>query len=162
MPSFDIVNRIDGQSLDNAVNSARKEIVNRYDFRDTKTEIDLNKKDNVIHIVTESEMRIKAIEDVLMQRMAKQHLDPKSLDLGKEEYAAGNMVKKDIKVKEGIDKDTQRKIVKTIKDMKLKVEPSMMEDQIRVSGKKIDDLQQVIASLRKTNFGIPLQFINMK
>jgi cyclic-di-GMP-binding protein len=162
MPSFDIVNKIDAQTLDNAINNARKEIVTRYDFRDSKTSIELDKKAMSLHILTENEMKIKAIEDIIMQRMAKQGIDPQVLDLGKEQYAAGNMVKKDLKIKEGIDKDIARKIVKLIKESKLKVEPSMMEDQVRVNGKKIDDLQQVISMLRKGDFGIPLQFVNMK
>ncbi len=162
MPSFDIVNKIDDQTLDNAINNARKEIVNRYDFRDSKTSIDLDKKGKSLHIITENDMKIKAIEDVLMQRLAKQGIDPKSLDLGKEQYAAGSMVKKDIKLIEGIDKEVAKKIVKSIKDLKLKVDPSIMEDQVRVSAKKIDDLQAVISEMRKSDFGIPLQFVNMK
>jgi len=162
MPSFDIVNKINPQSLDNAINNARKELVNRYDFRDSKTSIELDKKANSLHIITENEMKIKAIEDILMQRLSKQGIDPKSLDLGKEQYAAGNMVKKDVKIVEGIDKDTSRKIVKAIKDLKIKVEPSIMEDQVRVSAKKIDDLQAVIALMKKSDFGVPLQFVNMK
>jgi cyclic-di-GMP-binding protein len=94
MPSFDIVNKIDAQTLDNALNNARKEIVNRYDFRDSKTSLEFDKKSKSLHIVTENEMKIKAIEDIIMQRMAKQGIDPKILDLGKEQYAAGNMIKK--------------------------------------------------------------------
>jgi len=162
MPSFDIVNKIDAQTLDNALNNARKEITTRYDFRGSNTTIDYDKKTSTLHVVTENEMKIKAIEDIVMQRMAKQGIDPKSLDMGKEQYAAGSMVKKDIKIVEGIDKDVARKIVKAIKEAKLKVDPSMMEDQVRVSGKKIDDLQEVIALLRKSDFGVPLQFVNMK
>jgi cyclic-di-GMP-binding protein len=162
MPSFDIVNKIDAQTLDNAINNARKELVNRYDFRDSKTSIEVDKKAKTLHIITENNMKIKAIEDILMQRLSKQGIDPKVLDFGKEEYASGNMVKKDIKIAEGIEKDTARKIVKAIKDAKLKVEPAMMEDQVRVTGKKIDDLQEVISLLRKTDFGVPLQFVNMK
>jgi len=162
MPSFDVVNKIDAQTLDNALNNARKEITTRYDFRDSKTTVEYDKKSSTLHIVTENSMKIKAIEDIIMQRMAKQGIDPKSLDMGKEEYAAGAMVKKDVKIVEGIDKDVARKIVKAIKDAKLKVDPSMMEDQVRVSGKKIDDLQEVISLLRKSDFGIPLQFVNMK
>lgn len=162
MPSFDIVNKIDLQSLDNAVNSARKEIQNRYDFRGSKTEIELDKKTSQMHIVTENEMKISAIEDILIQRLIKQGIDPKGLDLGKEQYASGNMIKKDISIKQGIDKDTARKIIKAIKDEKLKVEPAVMDDQLRVSGKKIDELQAVIALLRRNDFGVPLQFVNMK
>src|ERR1017187_1349102 len=162
MPSFDIVNKTDPQTLDNAINNARKEIVNRYDFRDSKTTIDFDKKSNNLHVVTENDMRIKAIEDIIIQRMAKQGIDPKALDFGKEHYAAGSMVKKDIKIIEGIEKEAAKKIVKTIKDLKLKVEPSIMDDQVRVTAKKIDDLQAVMAAIRKKDFGVPLQFVNMK
>ncbi len=162
MPSFDIVNKIDHQLLDNAINTARKEIVTRYDFRDSKSTIELDKKALLVHILTENEMRVEAIEDVIRSRMIKQKLDPMSLDFGKERYASGNMMKKDIKIKEGIDKETAKKIVKKIKDAKLKVEAQIMDEQVRVSGKKIDDLQQVIALVRATDFEVPLQFVNMK
>jgi hypothetical protein len=162
MPSFDVVSKIDHQSLDNAINTARKEIISRYDFRGSNTEITLDKKSNTIHIVTEDDMKLKAVEDIIVQRMAKQGIDPRGVDFGKEQYASGNMVKKDLKVKEGVDKDTARKITKAIKDMKLKVEPAMMEDQVRVTGKNINDLQSVIGELRKGDYGVPLQFVNMK
>jgi uncharacterized protein YajQ (UPF0234 family) len=162
MPSFDIVNKIDHQLLDNAINTARKEIVTRYDFRDSKSTIELDKKALLVHILTENEMRVEAIEDVIRSRMIKQKLDPMSLDFGKERYASGNMMKKDIKIKEGIDKETAKKIVKKIKDSRLKVEAQIMDEQVRVSGKKIDDLQQVIALVRSTDFEVPLQFVNMK
>jgi cyclic-di-GMP-binding protein len=162
MPSFDIVSKVDLQTLDNAINTAKKEIINRYDFRGSKTEIDLDKKNYVVHLLTEDDMKVKAVQDIIMQRAAKQGIDPQSMDFGKEHYASGNMVRKDIKVKQGIDKDTAKKIVKLIKDTKLKVEPSIMDDQVRVSAKKIDDLQSVMAMLRKADTGIPLQFVNMK
>jgi cyclic-di-GMP-binding protein len=162
MPSFDIVNKIDHQLLDNAINTARKEIITRYDFRDSKSTIELDKKALTVQILTENEMRVEAIEDVIRSRMIKQRLDPMSLDFGKERYASGNMMKKDIKIKEGIDKETAKKIVKKIKDAKLKVEAQIMDEQVRVSGKKIDDLQQVIALIRASDFEVPLQFVNMK
>lgn len=162
MPSFDIVNKVDPQTLDNALNVARKEILNRYDFRDSKSSIELDKKTNEIEIITENSMRTQAIIDAIITRMAKQGLDAKSLDIGKEEYASGNMVKKDVKIRTGVDKEVSKKIVKVIKDAKLKVTPAQMDDMVRVSAKKIDDLQQVIQLLRGQDFGIPLQFINMK
>jgi hypothetical protein len=162
MPSFDIVNKIDIQTLDNAINVARKDITNRYDFKGSKSSIDLDKKLLSIHILTESEMRIEAIEDTIRGRMMKQGLNPLALDFGKEQYASGNLLKKDIKIKQGIDKETAKKIVKHIKDLKLKVEAQIMDEQVRVSGKKIDELQAVISSIRTNNFEIPLQFINMK
>ena len=162
MPSFDIVSKIDHQTLDNAINVAKKEILTRFDFRDSKSTIDLDKKEMAIHILTENEMRIDSIVDVIRNRMVKQRLDPLCLDFGKERYASGNMMRKDIKIKEGLDKDTARKVSKAIKDSKLKVQAQIMDDQIRVSAKKIDDLQAVISIVRVGDFGMPLQFINMK
>lgn len=162
MPSFDIVNKVDAQLLDNAINVARKEIVNRFDFNGSKSEITLDKKAMTVNILTENEMRMESIVDVIRNRMIKQKLDPLCLDFGKEQYASGFMVKKDIKVREGIDKDVARKIIKDIKDSKLKVQAQMMDDQVRVTGKKIDDLQAVIALMRRGEYDLPLQFTNMK
>jgi uncharacterized protein YajQ (UPF0234 family) len=162
MPTFDIVSKIDGQTLDNVINIAKKEILNRYDFNDSKSTIDLDKKTNIITIVTENDMRIKAIEDSIISRMVKQQLDPKAMDFGKEQAASGNMIRKKIKVKQGLDQDAAKKIVKKIKDSGLKVQASIMDDQVRVQGKKIDDLQSVIALCRKENFDQPLQYINMR
>jgi len=162
MASFDIVSKIDGQTLDNAINNAKKEILNRYDFNDSKSTIELDKKANEITVVTENEMRLKAIEDSIITRMTKQQLDTKSLDFGKEQYASGNMIRKEIKIREGIDKEAAKKIVKAIKDSGLKVQASIMDDQVRVQGKKLDDLQAVIALCRKQDFELPLQYINMR
>ncbi|HEX8547753.1 MAG TPA: YajQ family cyclic di-GMP-binding protein [Cytophagaceae bacterium] len=162
MPSFDIVSKVDPQTLDNVMNVATKEILNRFDFRESKSSIDLDKKNNTIQIITENSMRVKAIEDAIITRMAKQGLDSKSLDYGDEVYASGNMVKKDIKIKIGVDKEAAKKIVKDIKDSKIKASPAQMDEMIRVTAKKIDDLQEVIALLRKKDYGLPLQFVNMK
>jgi uncharacterized protein YajQ (UPF0234 family) len=162
MPSFDIVSKVDLQSLDNAINTVRKEIITRWDFRDSKTEIDLDKKAMNIHVVTEDEMKINQIGDIIISRCMKQGISGESLDFGKEQYASGNMVKKDIKIKQGIDKETSKKVAKSIKETGLKVQTSIMEDQVRVTGKKLDDLQAVMAHCRAGDFGIPLQFDNMK
>ena len=162
MPTFDIVSKIDGQTLDNAVNTAKKEILNRYDFNDSKSTIDLDKKTNTLTVVTENDMRLKAIQDSIISRMVKQQLDPKALDFGKEQYASGNMIRKEIKIREGIDKEAAKKIVKAIKDSGLKVQAAIMDDIIRVTGKKIDDLQAVIQASRSWNIGIALQQVNMK
>lgn len=162
MPSFDIASKVDVQTLDNALNTAKKEILTRYDFKNSKTEIDVDKKALTINILTEDSMRLSNIEDIIAIRMAKQGLDTKALDFGKEEYASGNMIKKEIKVRQGVDKEVGKKIVKLIKDSNIKVQPSIMDDIIRVTGKKLDDLQAVIAMLRRADLEIPLQFINMK
>ena len=162
MPSFDIVSKVDLQTLDNAINTARKEIDTRWDFRDSKTTIELDKKNYQLSVLTENEMRMDAIEKILIGRFVKQNLDPRALDFGKERYASGNMMRKDIKIKQGIDKETSKKVVKAIKDSGLKVQASIMDDQVRVQGKKIDDLQAVMALCRQGDFGAPLQFDNMK
>ncbi|HTL80286.1 MAG TPA: YajQ family cyclic di-GMP-binding protein [Bacteroidia bacterium] len=162
MPSFDIVSKIDAQTLDNAINSARKEILGRFDFRGTQTTIDLDKKNLTLLITTEDEMRLNSIIDIIRNRMIKQQIDPRSIDETKVHYASGPMIKKDIKIKQGIDKDTARKIQKDIKETKLKVQAQQMDDMIRVSGKKIDELQAVIALCRRNDYELPLQFVNMK
>jgi len=163
MPTFDIVSKIDGQTLDNAINTAKKEILNRYDFHDSKSTVDLDKKTNIITILTENDMRLKAIQDSIISRMVKQQLDPNALDLeGVQQAASGNMIRKEIKIKEGLDKEAAKKVVKKIKDSGLKVQASIMDDQVRVQAKKIDDLQAVISLCRSENFGQPLQYINMR
>lgn len=162
MPSFDIVNKVDAQLLDNAINVAKKEILNRFDFNGSKSEVTLDKKAMAINILTENDMRMDSIIDIIRNRMIKQKLDPLCLDFGKEQYASGSMLRKDVKVREGIDKDVARKIIKDIKDSKLKVQAQLMDDQVRVSGKKIDDLQAVIALMRQGNYELPLQYVNMK
>jgi uncharacterized protein YajQ (UPF0234 family) len=162
MPSFDVVNKIDPQTLDNIINVAKKDILNRYDFRDSKSTVELDKKNNSLQIVTENSMRLEHIIDTIRTRMAKQGVDPKALNLGKEEYASGNMIRKDISIQVGIDKEIAKKLIKDIKSSKSKVIPAIMDDMVRVTGKKIDDLQEIIALLRTNDYGIPLQFVNMK
>ena len=162
MPTFDIVSKVDAQTFDNAMNNAKKEILNRYDFSTSKSTIDHDKKTNMITIVTEDDMRLKAIQDAIISKMIKQNLDANSLDFGKEQYASGNMIRKEVSIKEGLDKETAKKIVAKIKSSGLKVQGSIMDDQVRVQGKNIDDLQAVIALCKNEDFGQPLQFINMR
>lgn len=162
MPTFDIVSKVDAQTLDNAMNNAKKEILNRYDFSTSKSTIDHDKKTNIITVVTEDDMRLKAIEDAIISRMVKQGIDPNSLDFGKEQYASGNMIRKEIAIKEGIDREVAKKIVAKVKASGLKVQASMMDDQVRVQSKNIDDLQGVISLCKKEDFGQPLQYINMR
>lgn len=162
MASFDIVSKVDAQTLENAVNTARKELATRYDLRDTKGGMELDKKAMTVQLSAENSMRVKALEDILLGRVVKQGIDGTALDFTAEEVPAGALVKKTVKVRSGVDKDAGRKILKTIKDSKIKVEAQLQDDQIRVSAKKIDDLQAVIALLRRTDNGQPLQFVNMK
>ena len=162
MPSFDIASKLDAQLLDNAINVAKKDILNRWDFRDSKSTIELNKKDLIINIATENDMRLDAISDAIHSRMIKQGLDPRGLDESKKHYPSGPLIKKDITVRQGIEKEAAKKILKDIKDSKIKVTSQIMDEIIRVSSKNIDDLQAVITLCRKGNYEIPLQFINMK
>ena len=162
MASFDIVSKVDPQTLENAVNTAKKELQTRYDLRDTKGGIDLDKKNNTITLTSENSMRVKALEDIVLTRIVKQGIDGTALDFTAEEQANGALIKKVVKVRAGIDKDAGRKIIKAIKDAKVKVEAQMQDDQVRVSAKKIDELQAAIAVLRRTDVGQPLQFVNMK
>ncbi len=162
MPSFDIASKLDAQLMDNAINVAKKDILNRWDFRDSKSTVEFNKKDLLVNISTENDMRLEAIIDALHSRMNKQGLDPRGLDESKEHYPSGPMIKKDLKVRQGVEKEAAKKIMKDIKDSKIKVTAQIMEDIIRVSSKNINDLQAVIALCRRGEYEIPLQFINMK
>lgn len=162
MPSFDIVSKVDLQTLDNAVNVAKKEIENRFDFKGTHVSIELNKKDMTINLEVESDMKLKQVEDVLLTKSMRQGLEANAFDLSKEFTPSGKYIRKTIPVKNGIDREMSKKIVKLIKDSGAKVQPAIMDDIIRVTGKKIDDLQSVIQLCKSSNLDIPLQFTNMK
>jgi len=162
MPSFDIVNQIQAQEVDNAVNNTLKEVSTRYDFRGLTTEINFDRKENKIQILAAESMKMKAVRDMLIGHFVKRGLEPKSLEFGEQEGSSQGTVKMPVRIKEGIDRETAKKIVKEIKSTKLKVQPAIQDDQIRVTGKKIDDLQEVIRLLKSKDFGIPLQFINLK
>lgn len=162
MASFDIVSKVDPQTLENAVNTAKKELQTRYDLRDTKGGIELDKKANTILLSSENSMRIQALEHILLTRVVKQGIDGTVLDFSDEEVPSGALVKKTVKVRAGVDKEVGRKIIKAIKDAKVKVEAQMQDDQVRVTAKKIDELQAAIAAVRRAEVGQPLQFVNMK
>jgi len=162
MPSFDICSKVDPQSLDNAVNVTRKEITNRFDFKDSFVRIDLNKKDMKLDLEAESDMKLKQITDVLISRSMKQGLDPLAFDFSKESYQSGKNTRKEVLVRNGLQQDDAKKIVKLIKDSGLKVQAQIMDDLIRVTGKKIDDLQSVMQVCKKASLTIPLQYVNMR
>ena len=162
MPSFDFSSKVDLQTLDNAINTVKKEITNRYDFKDSHVVIDLNKKDFKVSLEADSDMKLGQIIDVMLSRSMKQGLAAEIYDLTKEPYQSGKVVKQEVPVKNGIKQEDAKKIVKLIKDSGLKVQAAIMDDIIRVTGKKIDDLQDVIARCKAGNFGVPLQFVNMK
>ena len=162
MPSFDLSSSVDVQILDNAVNVVKKEITNRFDFKGIHVVIDLNKKEYLVKLESDSEMKVQQIVDVLLSRSIKQGIDANAFDLSKETQPSGKIFKKDVPVRNGLKQEDAKKIVKFIKDKGLKVQTAIMDDIIRVTGKKIDDLQEVIAACRAEDFGVPLQYINMK
>jgi uncharacterized protein YajQ (UPF0234 family) len=162
MPSFDIASSVDIQTLDNAVNIVKKEITNRFDFKGNHVLIDLNKKDYMLKLESDSEMKIQQMVDVLISRAMKQGIEPSSFDFSKEAFPSGKIFKKDVSVKNGLKQEDAKKVVKLIKESGLKVQAAIMDDIVRVTGKKIDDLQDVIAACRAGNLGLPLQYINMK
>lgn len=162
MPSFDIVSKVDLQTLDNAINTVSKEVKNRFDFKGNHVVIDLDKKDFKLNLETDSEMKLGQIIDVLISKSMKQGLAAEIYDLSKEPFQSGKIVKKEVPVRNGISQEDAKKIVKLIKDEKFKVQASIMDDIIRVSGKKIDDLQAVIQASKGWDLGLALQFVNMK
>lgn len=162
MASFDIVSKIDPQQLDNAVNTVKKEVSTRYDLKGSNSSVEFDRKALTITLTTEDHMKMDAIESILLERSTKQKINVQSYDLSKETQVSGKALIKSIPVKQGIDRETAKKIVKSIKDSKLKVQPQIMDDMVRVTGKKIDDLQNVISVCKEKDFGVPLQYENMK
>ena len=160
-PSFDVVSEVDMQEVNNAINQTVKEIIQRFDFKGTKSTVEIE-NGNAIKIVTEDDTRMRNIVDILQSKFIKRGVAIKNLEYGKVEPAAGGMVRQSIKVKQGIDADIAKKITKDIKNMKVKVQATLQDDQIRVSGKKIDDLQAVIAFLKGQDYGVELQFSNFR
>ncbi|MGD9763045.1 MAG: YajQ family cyclic di-GMP-binding protein [Candidatus Binatia bacterium] len=160
MPSFDVVSQVDLQEVDNAVNQTRKEVAQRYDFKDTRTEVTLDKTE--IRINSSDEFKVRAAVEVFQGKAAKRQIALKSFVYGAIEPAGGGRAKQTITVQQGIASDKAREIVKAIKDAKLKVQAQIQADQVRVSGKHRDDLQHVIRLLRERDLDLPLQFINFR
>lgn len=162
MASFDIVNKLDLQKVDNAINTAIKELANRYDLRDQECGIELDKKSKVVKLAAKQDMALQSMVDIILSKFTKQQLDPRVLDLSKEPNPSGKLMLLNLPIKEGIDKETAKKVVQFIKDSKLKVQASIMDEQVRVTSKSIDELQTTIAKIRANDFEVPLQFDNMR
>lgn len=162
MPSVDVVSKADLQALYNAINNVKREISTRFDFKNVKSEITFDRKAKYIHIVTGDDWKAKAVEEMLIGQCTRFKLDPKCLDFKEIEPTSHNTVKMDVLIKEGIPKETSQKIVKLIKGLKVKVQPAIQADQVRITGKKIDDLQEIMRLLKEQDYNIPLQFVNMK
>lgn len=162
MPSFDIASKVDLQTLDNAINVVNKEISTRYDFKGAHIEVELNKKDMVVNLEVENEMQLAQVEDIIITKSMRQGIDANSFDRSKTHSASGKYIRKAMPVKNGIDRDYAKKIVKMIKDSGLKVQVAIQDDTIRVTAKKIDDLQSVIQLCKSSDIDLPLQYTNMK
>lgn len=159
MPSFDVVSEIDQHELTNAIDQANREISNRFDFKGSNSRIE--KSDAILKLMAPTEFQIHQIRDILHAKLAKRNIDVRALEEN-EITENNNVAQMDVTVKEGLDKELARKITKLVKESKLKVQASIQGDQVRISGKKRDDLQAGIAYLKEQNIPIPLQFINFR
>lgn len=162
MPSFDVVSKVNMQEIDNAVNSVLRELTNRYDFKGAVFSIELKTKENLIQIAAEDDYKIGQIGDSLKVFCVKRGVDPKALDFQKAEKAGGNTIRQEIKLRNGIEQEVAKKITKDIKESKMKIQASIKGDEVRVDGKKRDDLQEVMNFLRGNSYEVPLQFINFR
>ncbi|MBI5206168.1 MAG: YajQ family cyclic di-GMP-binding protein [Candidatus Firestonebacteria bacterium] len=158
--SFDIVSKINMQEVLNAINYATKEIAQRFDFKGSKTEIKLEEEN--IHITTDDEYKLKNVIDILENKLVKRSVPIKGLQFGKVESSLGGTVKQTITLQQGIPKEKAKDIIKLIKDTKLKVQTQIQDDQIRVSGRNKDDLQEVIKIIQNKNFDFNMQFVNYR
>lgn len=160
--SFDIVSRVDMQEVVNSVQQAEKEISQRFDFKGSKSSMSLDKEKNEIALISDNEQKLKSLIDVLQSKFIKRHVPLKSLSYGKIEAASGGTVRQVITIQQGIPQEKAKEIIKLIKDTKLKVQPEIQKDQLRVRAKKIDDLQTLIGTIKNNDFGIYIEFINYR
>ena len=160
--SFDIVSEVDFQEIDNSINQAKKEIIQRYDLKDSNTSIDLSKSEKTITLNSKDEYGIKTSVDILQSKFIKRKISLKVMKLNEIESASGGRVKQIIQLQNGISKENAKHITKLIKDLKLKVNAQIMDEQVRVQGAKKDELQAVINFIRDTDLDFPIQFVNYK
>lgn len=162
MPSFDVVSEVSLQELDNAVNQTTKEIGQRYDFKNAKTTVEWRPKEKEVVIVADDDYKLSAATDILQSKLVKRSVPLKNLKYETIEQATGGQVRQVIKVQQGIDKEQAKKIIQAIKDSKAKVQAQVMDDQVRVTSKSIDELQGTIRTLRSANLELDVQFVNMR
>lgn len=160
MPSFDIVSEVDKQEVRNAIEQSNKEVTNRFDFKGSDARID--QSDYALTIYADDEFKLSQVIDIMSAKLVKRGVDLKCLEYGKVEKVTGNKVKQLVTIKVGIESELSRRIVKLIKDSKLKVQASIQGEAVRISGAKKDFLQETIALVRKTDWGFPLQFQNFR
>ncbi|MDR3078880.1 MAG: YajQ family cyclic di-GMP-binding protein [Rickettsiales bacterium] len=162
MASFDVVSKIDLQEVDNSVNTVKREIGNRYDFKTASWSLEFDRKEKTITLVADSEYCLQQIQSSLRAALVKRKLDPLSLDFQREEKAGGTSLRQAIKIKEGIDQENAKQVTKLFKQSKLKVQASIQGDEVRISGKSRDDLQTAMGQIKSLNLQLPLQFINFR
>ena len=162
MPSFDIVSEVDVQEVTNAVDQASREIGQRFDFRGGKSSIAFDKEKKTIKILADDELKLRAIHTIMDQKFAKRGIDLQSLKYGAEEAASGGLIRQSVSLRAGMEKAEAKKITAAIKELKLKVQAQIQGEQVRVEGKKIDDLQEVQSALQSQQFGFALQFVNQR
>jgi cyclic-di-GMP-binding protein len=160
--SFDVASKIDLNEVLNAVQQTSKEIGTRYDLKDSKSSVELNEKEHKILLASSDEYKLKAVTEILGQKLVKRNVPLKGLEYGTITHASGGSVKQEITLQQGISTEKAKDVVKTLKDSKLKVQATIQGDVVRVSGKDRDTLQQAIALLRGKDFGIDMQFINFR
>ncbi|HXV09625.1 MAG TPA: YajQ family cyclic di-GMP-binding protein [Burkholderiales bacterium] len=162
MPSFDIVSEVNHVEVRNAVDQSNKEIANRFDFKGSDARIEISEKDKSLTAYADDEFKLRQVRDVLTGKLAKRGVDIRALEPGKIEPVSGNKVKEEILVREGVEQERAKNLVKLIKDNKLKVQASIQGNVVRVSGAKKDTLQEAIALVRKSVTDFPLQFKNFR
>ena len=160
--SFDVVSKTDMQEVLNAIQQAQKELAQRFDFKGSKSELELNEKDKEIVLTSDDESKLRSLKDILETRLVKRGINLKALEYGKLEDAAMGTVRQKAKIVQGIESEKAKAIVKAIKDAKLKVQAAIQSDQVRVTGRNKDDLQTAISLIKGKDFGIPLQFTNYR
>lgn len=162
MPSFDIVSEVNQVEVHNAVDQANKEVTNRFDFKGSDARVELDEKEKSLTLYADDDFKLGQVRDVLTGKLAKRGVDVRSLQAGDSEKVSGNKVKQNITVRQGVEQDLAKKIVKLMKDSKLKVQASIQGDAVRVSGGKKDTLQDAIALVRKSITDFPLQYKNFR
>jgi len=160
MPSFDVVSRTNIEEVDNALQGAMREIGTRYDFKGSKSSI--VRTENALTIVADDDLKLKQVQELLRAHLAKRKVDAGAFDFGEPEKATGNMVRQTVTIKQGVDRELAQRLVKEVKGSKLKVQIAIQGDELRVSGKKRDDLQAAIALFRHMKIALPLQYVNFR
>ncbi|MEI6985450.1 MAG: YajQ family cyclic di-GMP-binding protein [Rhodospirillaceae bacterium] len=160
MPTFDVVSKTDVNEVENALDGVRREVAQRFDFKGAKCSID--RTENIVTILADDELKLKQMHELLRVHLTRRKLDVGALEFGRVEKAAGNSVRQEVTVRQGVDKDMAKQIVKAVKDSKLKVQVAIQGDELRVTAKKIDDLQAAIRLIRELKIEQPLQYLNFR